>query len=307
MKKRFAQFSAVSAFALLAGFFSSPASAQNPVATDSGDALGISTSFGFSASGKTTLESHDIAFGQVEVRDYSFAASQQFMPGLNVGIGYDLHDLGPGSGASKAPLPERLQSLTANISYTRTFNERWTGRLFVSPGYRVAGTTLLSGGLGVTTGAFATRQYSDTLSWSLGVAFDSLARGNRMVLPIGGLEWKFAPAWTLSLGVPRTALSYDLTDKLQLALCLEGNYDNYYVREDPQPGATGHRPLNHTRLEYTEARGGLSARYSFTPTCTLSATVGTTIERQFNYHKRDFKLKADDTALYGAVGCNFSF
>lgn len=305
MKTRFVRLAPTGLLALLTALLASPLSAQ-AVATDP-DALGVAFSFSASASGKTDLESGNTAYGDVRVNDYAVAVEQEIAEGLSVGVGYELHELSLGSGANKAPLPDRLQSLSASLSYRRPINERWMGMLFVSPGYHFAGSRIASKGFGVSTGLLASHQYSETLSYSIGIAYDSLASSNYQVLPIGGLEWKFAPQWTLALGIPRTGISYDFSESFQLALTIEGNFGNYYVREDPQPGATGRRPLNNTRLEYTEARVGFSATYKLTSTMAVSATVGTTLDREFDYHRRDFKLKSDDTTLYGSVACNFSF
>lgn len=305
MKTRFVRLAPLGVFALLAALSASPLSAQ-AVASDP-DTLGVAFSFSASASGKSDLKSGNTAYGDVRVNDYTVSVEQEISEGLSVGFGYELHDLSLGSGTNKAPLPERLQSLSASLNYRRPINERWMGMLFVSPGYHFAGTRVASNGFGVSTGLLASHQYSETLSYSIGVAYDSLASSNYKVLPIGGLEWKFAPQWTLAIGIPRTGVSYDFSESLQFALNVEGNFGNYYVREDPQPGATGRRPLNNTRLEYTEARIGFSTTYKITPGMSVSATIGTTIEREFDYYRRDFKLKSDDATLYGSVACNISF
>jgi hypothetical protein len=305
MKTRFVHLAPAGLLALFAALSASPLSAQ-AVAPDP-DALGVTFSFSASGSGKTDLESGNTAYGDVRVNDYAVAVEQEIGEGLSVGVGYELHELSLGSGANKAPLPDRLQSLSASLSYRRPINERWMGMLFVSPGYHFAGTRVASKGFGVTTGLLASHQYSETLSYSIGVAYDSLASSNYQVLPIGGLEWKFAPQWTLAIGFPRTGISYDFSENLQFGLNIEGNFGNYYVREDPQPGAANRPALNNTRLEYTEARVGFSATYKLTPTMAVSATIGTTLDREFDYHRRDFKLKGDDATLYGSVACNFSF
>jgi hypothetical protein len=308
MKNYLAQLFAARALVVAVASLVTPLSAQTSGGAPATDtSAGFSSSFAFAASGRTDLKSGGTDFGSIRVRDYSLSVGQSITPEFNVGLGYELHTLDLGAGAATTPLPTRLKSLTASFSYSQKLSEKWTGVLFASPVCHVAGGSFSGQGFGVTTGVLATCKSSETYSWAIGVAYDSLARGEFRVLPVGGLEWKFAPGWSLALGFPRTAISYQVSDALQISLCAEGNFGSYYVQDDPTPGAPGKPSLARTRLEYSEARTGLAASYKLSPSSALVATIGEAFDRRFDYHVRHFKLKSRDTAAYASLACSVGF
>jgi hypothetical protein len=265
--------------------------------------LGLNASLSSSISGQTKLKVGRHASGEVSSTDFDHSASYEIaLPnGAALTVGHNLHgtyfDLPEHN--STVALPDRLQSAQMDLSYMQTCNDQWSALVAVSPGLRWTGSKIESDAFGVSGAAGAIYRRSATLSLMFGVGFDSMA--HHKVLPGGGLQWTPSERWSVSLGYPRTAVTYRANEALSLSLVAEGIADTYHVEKDPLPGLVGKPSLANTKLEYNDYRVGLAAEYRATPHCTVTATVGCVVAREFDYFERHYRLKSDGTAAYGSL------
>lgn len=271
--------------------------------------LGLSVSLSSSVSGSTKLKTGGQAAGDAASVEFDqSAAYETALPnGATLTVGHSLHgsyfDL-PEQNAVTA-LPKRLQSAMADFTYSQPCDEQWNAFVTLSPGLRWAGSHAGSGAFAVSGGAGALYRHSDSLTLMLGLGFDSMA--HHKVMPGVGVQWMPAARWNVSLGFPRTAITYMVCEPLSLSLVAEGVSDTYHVEVDPLPGLAGKPSLADTKLEYEDYRIGLSAEYRLSPWCNLVATAGCVVERKFDYFDRDYELKSDGTAAYGSLAMSMKF
>ncbi len=260
-------------------------------------------------SGKTKLESGNTGFGDIS-SDEIAATFHETLPlsaqsDLALGLNYARTSFGF-SGAAATPVPERLQSLAIDLSYTRRFNDAWSAEIAVSPGYRSAGTLFNSDSFGVAAELAGAYRVNASLNLTAGVHFDSLAAGDKF-RGLFAADWKPSDHWNVRLGFPKTSVTYVFSDAIDLSAFVAGNFASYAVQNDPLPGQAGKPSLARTKLDYDDTRVGLTATFHVTRDLSMSATLGHVVERQFDYHQRDFKLRAESGAIYGAIGINSRF
>jgi long-subunit fatty acid transport protein len=218
---------------------------------------------------------------------------------LRLGINYELTEISqdrvwrPLTGyTARVPLPDNLQSLEVSASYSQKLDDRWTIVGGVGIGSHVAESGLLSEGWGLNARLVGLYRYSPTLMLAFGVGYDSLPSDLR-VIGFFGFNWKIDDRWTVSLGFPRTGVSYRFDDRLTLAFAATGARGTYHVEDDPQPGAAP-RSLTNSKLEQREIRLGLEATWKFNDALSVSGTVGHVVYRQFEYIDRDYELESRD-------------
>lgn len=271
--------------------------------------LGLGVSLSGSASGSTKLKTGGQAAGDVSSVEFDqSAAYETALPnGATLTVGHSLHgsyfDL-PAQNATTA-LPKRLQSAMADFTYSQPCNDQWNAFVSVSPGLRWAGSHVGSGAFAVSGGAGAFYRHSDSLTLMLGLGFDSMA--DHKIMPGFGVQWVPSTRWNVSLGFPRTAITYTVCEPLSISLVAEGVGDTYHVEADPLPGLAGKPSLADTKLEYEDYRIGLAAEYKLSAWCNLVATAGCVVDRKFDYFDRDYELKSDGTAAYGSLALSMKF
>ncbi|HLP08549.1 MAG TPA: DUF6268 family outer membrane beta-barrel protein [Opitutaceae bacterium] len=271
--------------------------------------LGLSASVATGLSGNTKLKTGSRGVGEVSTAEFDHAAAYEIKlaNGGAVSVGHTLHlsrfEL-PENNRTVA-LPKRLQSAQAEFSYSQPCGGRWSAIAALSPGLRWAASDAGSNAFAVSAAAGAIYRQSETFTFMLGLAYDSLARNK--VLPGGGLQWTPSERWSVSLGYPKTAITYNASKSLSLSLLAEGVSDTYHVEKDPLPGLAGKPSLADTKLEYNDYRVGIAAEYRFSPRCAISATAGCVVAREFDYFDRHYRLKSDDTAAYGSLALALKF
>lgn len=221
--------------------------------------------------------------------------------GLALELDYDRYELDAGSGW--VPLPDRAQSLSVQATLRRPLTERWTLLASVRPTLANTGSGLDGDGSGVTVGLLGTYRQSETLTWGLGVLYRSLAEDDLRVLPAIGVEWRFAPAWRVDVGFPRTALTYAVNERLHWSLSAAGHGGTFHV--DEVRGSPV--PLNDTLLDYTEIRVGLGFQYEPRPGLTVSLTAGAIVHQEFDYFERGYKIETDNTPGFVRAGIAWQF
>lgn len=275
-----------------------------PVApSDENPALAFSASGSFS--GKTDVKHDDTRVGQIGVDAWQLGVNGSPFEGLSLGVSYESYRFRSSEG--RIPLPERLRSLSLPVTYSREIVGNWIFLAMAAPCFNTAeGEGVLSSdGLGLMTGVGVRWQATPGVALSFGVAYDSMARGSLRVLPIVGIEWGFAHSWSVNVGFPETSLVYAITDSLKLALKLEGTGGTYHVSREPD--ASVRSGLAGTKLEYYDIRAGLCTTYTVGKVTTLSLSIGQVLNREFDYHRAGYKLKAKGTAPYVGLSATRAF
>lgn len=271
-----------------------------------------------SFSGKTRLRSGSTQYGEVSSTDFSASLGQSITltdsSSVEVGLAYHHTAFDHASGVNTPPLPKQAQALTIDSACSKKFSDTWTAIAGSSIGYHNAGSSgFASKGFGADVFAVGIYSINPQMRFGAGAAYSTLASGRNRWVPVIVSEWSPAAAWTVTFGVPKSAVSWHARHDLDLSFVVEGEGDTYYVENDPLPGASGKPSLDRTRLEYFDVRIGLSAAWKITPSIGISVTVGTVAAREFDYHERGLKLESkdssgsDDPAAYGSLSVVASF
>lgn len=293
--------------------------ADDPGVDDATTGLRLSLETDYNISGANKIKQLSNRMGSLASRDASIkitgriplAATDQ----IGVGASLEQTDLDhcfPGAGRDTgSPFPERLRSTSIDLSWQHRFDERWSSILAMSPGLNWAGSRCERSAFGVRGIAGAVVQQNANLKLLAGIVFDSQSTDYK-VLPAVGLEWKSSDQWTVALGFPHTAVTFNVSPDFALALEFEANTRTYDVADDPWRGFTGNTDhlLDDSKFEYSDARVGLKATYRFSPRCALNAAVGSVVYREGEYHKDGLKVpkfKSDGLAAYGSLGLTVSF
>jgi hypothetical protein len=291
--------------ALLIALTANPTLTAQPLPTAAIEGKGLTTTLTVGATGETKLKSGSTRYTAVSSTDVTAAVNQSvtLSPAveLGFGLGYSRTNFDLPRGAGAAPLPETLQSLTLELSYSHKFSDTWSGLAAVSPGLHQAGPGCSAHGLGATVFALGIYQVNPTLTVALGAGYDSLATGSNRAMPGAGIDWKPSATWNFSLGFPKTGVTWHTSASLSVSLLAEGTFGTYYVEKDPLP-ATGRPGLADTHVEYTDTRLGLSVNWKVSPRCFITATCGFVVDRSFDYDARKFKIKSDEGAGYASLG-----
>lgn len=208
--------------------------------------------------------------------------------------GYALHR----SGA--AAVPGNLQEIAFEIGMMRVVDPQWRLIASARPGLYGDLNEDAGAALNVPVVLLASYAHSRDLTWSLGV------RANRFsdnpVLPLAGVDWRFAPGWKFVIGYPRAGLDYEASPALRLGLGVTVQGGDFHVTKDPRtgPGASGLR-LSDTWLSYREIRVGLGVERRLGGSLVLNVDAGVVADQKFDYHERDYML-GGDSAFFVALG-----
>lgn len=205
------------------------------------------------------------------------------------------------------PLPRHLRAAGIPLAVAVPTSGSWNYLFAVTPGFSSAGNALRGQDFGLNAAGIATCQYSKTLAYSVGVAYDSLATGRFRLFPVAGVNWTPNEQWSIAFGVPHTGVTYQATKALSFGLEVSGEAGTFHVEKDPQPNNSSKPDLSRSKLEFAELRLGFVTTYRFNPRFTLSGTVGEVLASEFKYAKRDYTLKSKRTAPFVAVNLAFSF
>lgn len=294
------------ALAMSFGLIASRAVAQpgkpgGPGGPPNGFALSdISTSYSFTSNGD--LE-RNRKVGSTEVSHYEFEASFS-LPApdtwmFSTALSWK-RDQFKSTGA--VPLPKRLTELGLNFmamkDLTKEIGPGWSAMAMIGPSFSSDSGKISGDGFSLLGVATIGKEVSPTLSWDVGLV--GMTRGDMKVLPMIGLKWGFAPDWELSIGFPRTGVSYKVSDALKLSAGLSRQGGTYHISKAPAAG------LGNTYLDYSEMRGGLRADYEINKNVSVEVEAGATLERKFDYYDRNYELKGKSVG-YGRLGVKYQF
>lgn len=212
------------------------------------------------------------------------------------GVHYDRLDFG---GTSGSGLPDNLQSISIRLGFDHKITEEWGAFAFFSPALN-----LVNGGDEIDSGNFqmrgalgATYKVHKDLHFRFGLMINP-GLDDLPVLPIGGVYWHFADQWTLQVGIPETAIRYQVLPKLGLALQAKARGGNY--RTGGSYGTSLGRPLlNDRTLNYTEIRVGGAAQYDFTENVSAELSTGVIAYRKFEFEDSGYEPEVEPGPYFG--------
>jgi len=245
----------------------------------------------------------------VEVAHFGVTASQRWQTapatGLTASLEYQRYELDVNRNTQ--PLPESVESVALQVSLRHRVNSDWSLAGGVKAGQYAADGLRDSDALGVNVSALALRRFSDEFTLAFGVIYRSMAESKYRVLPALGFDWKPAPDWAVSLGFPRSAVTYTVSEQLRVFAHVTGQGGTFYVKDPVAPALSSLPPMRDTKLDYTEIRVGVGVDFRPAPAWEITASVGMLVKQEFDYFERDYDLDADDNAAYAGVTTVYSF
>ncbi len=235
---------------------------------------------------------------------YSLKASLNDQLSLRFDLNYNRLDFGQSAGS---PLPFDLQTLSASIGASYKLSEQWAVFGAVSPRLEMidgwdqieSQDFQLGGILG------ATYDPSQDLSLRVGVAINPGTTG-LPVMPVLDLRWRFADAWTLNFGFPRTSIDYQLLPNLRLSPIEIGFEGGSFHTDKTYGSSVGMEDLNDRKLDYREVRVGVGADYAVAKNIHVGLSAGAVVYRQFDFNDANFTPQVDP-APYVQLGVKIGF
>jgi opacity protein-like surface antigen len=202
-----------------------------------------------------------------------------------------------------APLPDRLQQISAVLGLDFQLNDQWLIRAELQPGVYsdfddvswmdVNSPLLLS----------AAYLVNPDLQWIFGLRIDP--RSHYPIIPAAGVRWKFADEWTLSAILPQPRLEYDLNERFQIHLGADIEAGSFRMSNDF--GTDEGRPeLDRELLDYFSVRVGPGFSWNIRPNITVEASAGYMVYRRFEFADEDLTLRSDP-APYVQIACQLRF
>ena len=221
-----------------------------------------------------------------------------------VGITYTEYAFSRNAGT---PLPAYLHGLSADIGAIDRIAQDWTLIARVSPGLYNAGSGFSTRGFGIGAFAIAQYQFDPNLTGGFGVGYNSLGHGINRLLPVASIDWKPADGWEVSVGFPRTGVTYTLTPQWKAGAVAEFDGGSYFIKDDPAPRLGSKPSLADTRLDYRSIRTGALVSYEVQTGFSVRLGFGAVVDREANYADRGYKLKSNGTAAYLSGGASYRF
>ena len=196
-------------------------------------------------------------------------------------------------------VPERLQSASLVIGADLQVGEAWIFRLDFQPGFYSGGSDLRASDFNVPVTLGGSYFVSADLQLVAGISVDL----NRKypVLPGVGFRWKFAEDWVLDAILPTPRLEYSLTKSALLYLGADFKGGTYRV--DGNFGQSRGKPvLDGAVVDYTQIRVGVGVSWKVTSSMTFDLEVGCVPVHDFDFHRADVGVKAEEIPIYGSVG-----
>jgi len=258
---------------------------------------------GYGYSSKSDLTRNGPA-GEVAVQrvDFSISGGRPLANGtiFAYGLAFASNELEVSPGT---PLPERLAELSLNLGLIRRFSPVWSLSVFARPGF-YGDFTQVENSLNMPILALAKYTRSKELIWNFGLTVDALS--DYPVLPVAGVRWNFAPAWTFNLGFPQAGFSYQASPKTVWRAGMSFQGGSFRISDNLGVPVPGVARLANTRLNYREVRVGLGADLTLPAGFVLTLDAGMVADRKFDYIDRDYILNGDPAA-YGSIALRAAF
>jgi len=189
---------------------------------------------------------------------------------LTTGAAYSLKSI---DAPASARLPDKLHTLSIRIGANYKYSKDMTLGLMAAPGLHGDFKGSLSGGDIRVPLAFIMRyKYSQQLMFIGGLGYNTAYLKTR-VLPIFGVVYKPDERWTISLGAPRTAVSYRL-DTTSLYLASEFSGTEYRV---------GQASVGSKTIRYRDSRAVAGVDFLIAEGLSLDIGAGYSAGRRFTF------------------------
>ena len=277
--------------------------AAQPASSTFRTSLLESWSFAYGYSSKGDLDRSGPA-GDVAVQrvDFSISGRQPSTSGamLVYGVNFTSNELDTAPGT---PLPKRLAELSLNLGAIHRFNPAWSGSVFARPGF-YGDFTAIGDSFNLPVLAMANYTRRKALVWTFGLNVNPMA--DNPVLPVAGVRWQFAPAWTFNLGFPQAGFVYQAGPQTTWRAGVSFQGGSFRISDNLGVPAPGVGRLANTRLDYREVRVGLGADLKLPAGFVLTLDAGMVTDRKFDYFDRDYQLNGDPAA-YGSISLRAGF
>ena len=207
--------------------------------------------------------------------------------------------------ASNGPLPDDLHSTNLILGLDTEFSDSFLIRFEMQPGFY--GTDWDDFGRDTFNVPFilgGTYIFSSGVQVVFGVGVD--AWRNNVVLPGGGVRWKFAPEWTLNAVAPTPRLEYEPNSNLVLFAGADVRSTSYRVEKNFGT-LRGNTALNHASITYNELRVGGGFDWKLSTAVKLSFEGGYIPWRNFNFHRTEVRYHQDGGAPYLRLGFHAAY
>jgi hypothetical protein len=260
-----------------------------------GGAPAAEVEFAIGHSGGADSEFANRSGAEVAVTAFELSAKTRraLRQDLFLGYGLKLEHFDIDAPAS-VPLPDRLQGLAVELSATRVFSPEWTGTVVLSPGLYAASGDFGGDAFNVPVLALATWRSGPDLSLFGGARYDGFS--DTPVIPFLGVRWQATPEVTLTVGAPRTEVSYRGAGDREWFFGASFQGGGFAVDDAALPVPAGYPRLRDTVVDYREIRIGGGLRMPLGEGLRLELEAGWMVDRRFDYHERSLEVKTDGAA-----------
>lgn len=252
----------------------------------------------------STVHRGDTPLGEVDTLEFraTYIESVRFREEIDWLLGVDGHRL-QSSVPPGAPIPNALQAIAPVLGLDWRFDERWRARLEWRPGLYSDFAEITDDDVNLP--ASIDLSYTIHPGLLVGAQLSVNPRREFPVLGAGGVRWRFADGWLLSLWFPRPRLEFVVTDQVTLfgGVTFSGNT---FVVADDFGTSRGRPELDGETVDFQEVRAGGGIRYTVRDRLGLELSGGWTIDRRYDFHQRDLLLNGDGAPyLQFALGLLF--
>jgi len=146
--------------------------------------------------------------------------------------------------------------------------------------------------------------YSSNLQFVFGVGIDGLRK--YVVLPGGGIRWKFASDWTLNAVAPNPRLEYEMNSSFLVYGGADIRATAYRVEKNFGT-LRGNTALNHAAISYDEIRVGAGFDWKLTSAMKFSLEGGAIPFRNYEFHRTPVRYHQDGAAPYAMLSLQLAF
>lgn len=260
-----------------------------PAGGTPGSRLANSFSFAIDSSGTADFETFN---GDASVTTWAANFSHSFAHGSQgsrvfLGVETKRHDISASAGV---PLPDTLESWALTASYLKPLNQEWSVFVSTKPGIYHDGSRVSSDAINVPISVFARYSTQPELAWTFGIMGDFF--DENPVIPVVGVDWRFAPGWRFNVGYPWIGLGRELGAHWEIRSGVQFQGGGYWVAQRVAPGVQG------TLIDYREIRIAIDLVHQLSPTLELQLSAGANVDRNFDYFDRGFELEGESAGFF---------
>jgi hypothetical protein len=234
--------------------------------------------------------------------DVKYVISSQITNDLMLRLGFEWQGFFFGV-PDRAPVPDRLEQVSAVLGFDYQFADQWLMRAEVQPGVYSDFRDVQWDDVDAPLVLGAVYLADVNLQWFFGLRMD--VRSQYPVLPAVGVRWKFDDKWTLNFVLPDPRLEFDVSDQLQFYF--GAGLDGGTFRVGEHFGSDRGQPkLDNAVVDYLEIRIGPGCSWKISPNLTIEASAGYMPYRSFNFFDPNIVFRSHD-APYGQIACHGRF